>query len=74
MRTAIVASEEEHNRLRLEAEFHKAKMHKLERQASKERKGAGKEVVVVRRRDGRETKLRTSSGGRQAKPAPRDHK
>lgn len=74
LRAAIVASEEEHKRLQFGAELHKPEVRKVERQAAKERNGAGKEVVVVRRRDGRETTLRTSSGGRKPKPAPRDHK
>ncbi|WP_448035172.1 hypothetical protein [Bradyrhizobium liaoningense] len=72
LRAAIVASEEEHTRLRLEAEFHRAKKRKLDKQASKERDGAAKEVVVVRRRDGRETKSRTILGGRKAKPTSRN--
>jgi hypothetical protein len=74
LREAIIASAEEHKRLRLEGEFQKAKIRKLEQLASRERNASGKEVVVVRRRDGRETKLCTGLVGQKAKPAPRPHK
>jgi hypothetical protein len=72
LREAIIASAEEHKRSRLEAEFQKAKI-RNEQLASKERNASGKEVVVVRRRDGRKTKLRDGLVGQKAKPAPRRH-
>jgi hypothetical protein len=73
---AIIASAKEHKRLRSEADFQKAEIRspKLEQLASKARNTSRKEVVVVRRRDGREAKLRTGLLGQKAKPAPRRHK
>jgi hypothetical protein len=71
LREAIAASKD-HKRLRLEVESKKAQIRKLEQLASKERNASG--IVVVRRRDGRETKLRTGLVGQKAKPAPRPHK
>jgi len=44
---------------------------KLEQRASKERSASRKELVVVRRRDGRETRLRTGLMAQKAKPAPK---
>jgi hypothetical protein len=76
LREAIIASAKEHKRLRSKPKFQKAEIcsPKLEQPASKERNASRKEVVIVRRRDGRETKLRTGLVGQKAKPAPRHHK
>jgi hypothetical protein len=74
LREAVIASAEEYKRLRAEAQFQKAKIRKLEQLASKERNASRKEIVVVRRRDGRETKLRIGLLGQTAKPAPRSPK
>jgi hypothetical protein len=73
LRDAIVASAKDHKRLRLEAKSKKAKIRspKLEQLASEERSVSKKEVIVVSRRDGRETKLRIGRVGQKAKPAPR---
>ena len=68
LREAVIASAEEHKRLRLEVEFQKAQIRKLEQLASKERNAS--RIVVVRRRGGRDTKLRTGLVGQKAKPAP----
>ena len=43
---------------------------KLEQRASKERSASRKELVVVRTRDGWETRLRTGLLAQKAKPAP----
>jgi len=60
LREAII----EHKRLRLGAESKKAKINSPKRSASR------KKLVVVRRRDGRETRLRTGLRTQKAKPAP----
>ena len=75
LRDAIIASAKEHKRLRLEAESKaKISLPKLEQRASKGRSASRKELVVVRRRDGRETRLRAGLMVRKAKPTPRRSK
>lgn len=56
LREAMIASAEEHKRLRSEVEFKKAGIAK---QASTKRSASRKEIAVVRKQDGRLTKLRT---------------
>jgi hypothetical protein len=68
LRAAIIASAEEHKRLRLEAEFQKEQICKLEQRASNERNAS--RTIVVTRQGGRDTKLRTGLVGQKAKPAP----
>ena len=73
LRAAMIASAKEHKRLRSEAESKKVKIGspKLEQRACKERRPPRKELVVVRRRNGRETRLRTGLVVQKAKPAPK---
>jgi hypothetical protein len=47
LREAVIASAEEHKRLRLEAEFQKAQIRKLEQLASKERNASGEIRIIA---------------------------